>query len=64
MKKIFKGHYEYTNNKGTFKIEKLHEYPELDWRIFNKDGEWLNTFYTRGLCKEWLDNEPSLKVGE
>jgi len=50
-KKIKKGLYEYRG----FTIEKLYNYPELDWRIFNHNGDWENTFLTLTDCKYWLD---------
>ena len=50
-KKIKKGLYEYRNCT----IEKLYDYPELDWRIFNNNGDWENTFQTLSECKYWLD---------
>jgi hypothetical protein len=51
VKKIENGHYEYRG----YKIEKLQDYPEYDWRIFDADGEWENTFTTKRDCLNWLD---------
>ena len=50
-KKIEKGLYEYRNCI----IEKLNDHPELDWRIFDTNGNWENTFQTLSECKHWLD---------
>ena len=50
-KKIKKGLYEYRNCT----IEKLSDYAELDWRIFNAKGDWENSFKTLSECKYWLD---------
>jgi len=50
-KRIKKGLYQYHG----FTIEKLSNYPELDWRIFNANGDWENTFITLADCKYWLN---------
>ena len=50
-KKIGRGHYEYRG----YTIQKLCDYPDLDWRIFDSYGNWENTFLTLKECKDWLD---------
>ncbi len=50
-KKIKKGLYEYRNHT----IEKLYDYPELDWRVFNSNGDWKVSFKTLTQCEMWLD---------
>tara|TARA_X000001382_G_scaffold110816_1_gene87527 strand:- start:864 stop:1058 length:195 start_codon:yes stop_codon:yes gene_type:complete len=58
-KKIQKGLYEYRNHT----IQKLYDYPALDWRIFDKNGEWENSFKTLTQCKLWLDLHLAFRKG-
>jgi hypothetical protein len=51
--KIKKGAYKY---RGCI-IEKLEDYANHDWRIFNQKGEWENTFLTLTESKNWLDSK-------
>jgi hypothetical protein len=35
---------------GPYTIEFVHDFPELDWRIF-RDGEWVSSHPTLKICK-------------
>lgn len=57
-KKIHKGYYTY---KG-YTIEKDYDFPELDWRIFDTQGEWVDSLATKSDCMKLVDQSALMKI--
>jgi len=57
-RKIGQGFYTY---KG-YTIYKDYSFPELDWRIYDTQGQWVDSLATKSDCMKLVDKSALMKI--